>query len=360
MSFDFNVAYSSRWGYSLINTLKSKQEKERWLEEASTMHDWVVWCKSKKGAEEIRPFQLSGKEIFSNHDETKSKEEKNKKNGSKKKAHRGQSVRYRSCWKQGNIKMAVSEDHASCWVHKDHTVKTKQIQALLTAAKASGKKTSSSLIMWHRYAKRSIGWLCPSSSRCKEVRGQPQRDRGRTSGTMCTCEEIERETHAQRASKLGPVERWWTQDGKLGITIQDPPPESGRRTHLLYFTYSFCILSCVWKLATTLLVLRYYGHLFLFSMLILHVTSSRVCLYLLNICHFTYTFSHAHTEAHTHKHTCTIRNTRGMETTRHRSLVERGGRKALSETLHTHTHKKEKKIRNKTDIHESKRKYSST
>jgi len=43
-----------------------------------------------------------------------------------------------------------------------------------------GNKTSSSLIMWHRYAKRTIGWLCPSSSRCKEVRGQPQRDRGRT------------------------------------------------------------------------------------------------------------------------------------------------------------------------------------
>ena len=50
----------------------------------------------------------------------------------------------------------------------------------------------------------------------------------------------------------------------------------------------------------------YYGHLFLFSMLILHVTSSRFCLYLLNIYVVTYTFSHAHTEAHTHKHTCII------------------------------------------------------
>jgi len=64
-------------------------------------------------------------------------------------------------------------------------------------------------------------------------------------GTVCTCEEMERGTHACKASKLGPVERWWTQDGKLGIAIQDPPPESGRRTHLLYFTYSYCILSCV-------------------------------------------------------------------------------------------------------------------
>ena len=48
------------------------------------MHDWVVWCKSKKWAEEIRSFELSGKEIFSNHDETKSKEEKNKKYGEQK------------------------------------------------------------------------------------------------------------------------------------------------------------------------------------------------------------------------------------------------------------------------------------
>ena len=50
----------------------------------------------KNGAEEIRSFELSGKEIFSNYDEMKSKEEKNKNNGSKKKAHCGQSVRYRS------------------------------------------------------------------------------------------------------------------------------------------------------------------------------------------------------------------------------------------------------------------------
>ena len=39
-------------------------------------------------------------------------------------------------------------------------------------------------------------------------------------------------------------------------------------------------------------------------------------------------------------------HTRGMETTRHRSLVERGGRKALLETLHTHTHTK-KNVRKK-------------
>jgi len=62
----------------------SKQEKANWLEEASTTHDWVVRCKSKKGAEEIRPFELSGKEIFCDYDKTKSEEVKRKRNGAKK------------------------------------------------------------------------------------------------------------------------------------------------------------------------------------------------------------------------------------------------------------------------------------
>ena len=176
----------------------------------------------------------------------------------------------------------------------------------------------------------------------KEVRGQLQRDRGRTLGTMCTCEEIERGTHAFQAWKLGLVERWWTQDGKLGITIQDPPPESGRRIHLLYFTYSYPFCHVSEKLATSLFVLRYYEHLFLFSMLKLHVTSSRFCLYLLNMYHFTYTFSHAHTQAHTLNHTCTISTERNGDD--HRSLVERGGRKAVLKTLHTH---KKKNVRKK-------------
>jgi len=35
-------------------------------------------------------------------------------------------------------------------------------------------------------------------------------DRGRILGTICRCEEIERRTHACKASKPGPVERWWT------------------------------------------------------------------------------------------------------------------------------------------------------
>jgi len=54
-----------------------------------------------------------------------------------------------------------------------------------------------------------------------------------------------------------------------------------------------------------------------------------------------------HTQAHMYN-----QHTRGMETTRHRSLVERGGRKALLETLQQQNKKKQ----NKNDIHESKEK----
>jgi len=102
------------------------------------MHDWVARCKSIKGVEEIRSCELSGKEIFSDY-ETKSKEDKNKNNGRKKKAHRGQSVRYKSWWNQGNNKMAVSEDHASCWLRKDLIVTTKN-SGFVDSSEGVGRK----------------------------------------------------------------------------------------------------------------------------------------------------------------------------------------------------------------------------
>ena len=46
---------------------------------------------------------------------------------------------------------------------------------------------------------------------------------------------------------------------------------------------------------------------------------------------FTCTYRGTHTQAHIYN-----QHIRGMATTRHRSLVERGRRKALLETLHTH------------------------
>jgi len=48
-----------------------------------------------------------------------------------------------------------------------------------------------------------------------------------------------------------------------------------------------------------------------------------VLLIFVDIYHFTYIFSHAHTETHTQAHMYD-QQTRGMATTRHRSLVGRG------------------------------------
>jgi len=196
------------------------------------------------------------------------------------------------------------------------------------------KKTSSSPgpIMWHRYAKR----LCPSSSRCKDVANH-RGIRGRTSGTMCTRGEIERGTHAHRVSKLGPVERGWTRDGKLEIL----PPESGRRTHLLYFTYSYCILSVSENLPLHCLFYVTMNIYFCF-LCVLHVTSSRFCLYLLNIYLFTFTFSHAHTEAHTHKHTCIISTQEEWRQPGTGAWLRGAEERLLLETKTLHTQNKER------------------
>ena len=56
-------------GPSVVLWESLSEQGKSWLEELSTMHDWVVWCKSKNGAEEIRSFEFSGKEIFSNYNE---------------------------------------------------------------------------------------------------------------------------------------------------------------------------------------------------------------------------------------------------------------------------------------------------
>jgi len=120
-------------------------------------------------------------------------------------------------------------------------------------------------------------------------------------------------------------------------------------------TDNTCYLSLLWKLATSLLVLLHYEHLFLFSILILHGTSSRFCLYLLNIYHFTYTFSHAHKEAHTHKRTCTISTQEEWRQPGTGAWLRGAAERLSLETLHT-----KNKCHKKTDIHESKEKDSST
>jgi len=64
---------------------------------------------------------------------------------------------------------------------------------------------------------------------------------------------------------------------------------------------------------------------------------------------FTCTYRGTHTQVHVHN-----QHTRGMATTRHRSLVETGGRKAfVREKGLAHTQKREK-CEEETDIHGSK------
>ena len=123
-------------------------------------------------------------------------------------------------------------------------------------------------------------------------------------GTMCTCEEIERGTHACKASKLGLVERWWTQDGKLGITIQDPPqsPEDGHIYCILLIRIAFYHVSknlplhCLFDVTISI------------SVFYINIARDVVTdlLIFVDIYHFNYTFSHAHVDAHIHKHTYMI------------------------------------------------------
>ena len=57
-----------------------------------------------------------------------------------KKEGKGQSVRWKAGWRQGNIKCAVSEEYASCWVHQDFHVADKQKAALKKVAGVLGRK----------------------------------------------------------------------------------------------------------------------------------------------------------------------------------------------------------------------------
>jgi len=69
-----------------------ESEQEKWLKKMGMSKDWVIWCRSRKKDEEQHPFEVDGKEIFSNRSKQvkpKVGERMDKKGG------KGQSV----CWK---------------------------------------------------------------------------------------------------------------------------------------------------------------------------------------------------------------------------------------------------------------------
>jgi long-subunit acyl-CoA synthetase (AMP-forming) len=91
-------------------------------------------------SDEIRLFELRHK-VFLNSDVVKSEEEKSQKQKMKKKHIADRAYNTGHAWyKKGNFKMAMSEDHTTCWVHKDLTASKGKKQALVTAAWASGGK----------------------------------------------------------------------------------------------------------------------------------------------------------------------------------------------------------------------------
>ena len=102
------------------------------------------------------------------------------------------------------------------------------------------------------------------------------------------------------------------------------------------------------KLITSLLVWRHYEHLFLFSVLKLHVTSSRFAY----ICSIFITlpthFQHARTEAHIHKHTCIISTQEEWRQPDTVAWLREAGKRLLLETRALHTHKNGAKMSGKT------------
>jgi len=59
------------WGEDDGPTVKvweilSESEQEQWSEKMGKSKNWLVWCRSRKKDEEQRPFEVDGKEIFSN------------------------------------------------------------------------------------------------------------------------------------------------------------------------------------------------------------------------------------------------------------------------------------------------------
>jgi len=115
----------------------SESEQVQWSKKMGKSKDWVVWCRSRKKDGEQNPFEVDGKEIFSN-----SSKQAKPKAGEKtyRKGGKRRSVRWKAWWRQGNIKCAVSEEYASCWVHQDCHVADEQKAALKKAAGVSGGK----------------------------------------------------------------------------------------------------------------------------------------------------------------------------------------------------------------------------
>ena len=117
---------------SLLESEQQQQSKKM-----GKSKDWVVWCRSRKTDEEQHPFEIDGKENFSDCSKQAKPRVGDK---TDRKGGKGQSIRWKAWWRQGNNKCVVSEEYASCWVQQDCHVADEQKAALEKAVGVSGGK----------------------------------------------------------------------------------------------------------------------------------------------------------------------------------------------------------------------------
>ena len=101
--------------------------------------------------------------------------------------------------------------------------------------------------------------------------------------------------------KAGAVEQEWTQGGKLGITIQDPPRVQRTDTFIVFYLFVLYSVPCLKTCHFTTCFASLWRSISV-SVLILHVTSSRVSLYLLIFITLPTQFI-MQIQRHTHKNT---------------------------------------------------------
>jgi len=116
------------------------------------------------------------------------------------------------------------------------------------------------------------------------------------------------------------------QSSWFGVCIEPQSPGDGHIYCILLIRIVFCHVSTNLSLHCLFCVTTNFDVCFYFNIALDVVI---ILLIFVDIYHIDHTFSHAHIEAHTHKHTYMISTQEEFATTRHRSLVGRGGRKGF-------------------------------
>ena len=99
------------------------------------MHDWVVWCRSKKGAQEIRSFELSGNKIMMKRNQ---KRRRTRRTEAKRRNIAGRVYDTGHGRSKATSKLRCVRITLHAGLTKISLSRQNKIQAFLTAAKALG------------------------------------------------------------------------------------------------------------------------------------------------------------------------------------------------------------------------------